>query len=127
MRRPGRVPTGRPCVAPFSLRGIQITKKNMCTIDRTIRVVLAVVVGILYMMGQISGTAAVILGLFAVIFLLTSAVGFSPLFVPLGISMVRENKRIVRTSYGIHSCYTKLYQPDTKTNTLIFFSASLHT
>ena len=61
-------------------------KKNMGTADRVLRTILAVVVAILYFAGQISGTAAVILGVLAVIFLLTSAVGFCPLYAPFGIS-----------------------------------------
>ncbi|PKN71006.1 MAG: DUF2892 domain-containing protein [Deltaproteobacteria bacterium HGW-Deltaproteobacteria-12] len=61
-------------------------KKNMGTIDRVIRVLLAVVVGILYLNGSISGTAAIILGILAVIFILTSAIGFCPLYLPFNIS-----------------------------------------
>ena len=67
-----------------------VVKNNMGTIDRSIRVALAVVVGILYLMGQIRGMAAIILGVLAVLFLLTSAVGFCPLYVPLGISTVKK-------------------------------------
>lgn len=67
-------------------------KKNMGTADRVIRVILAVVVGILYAAGQITGTAAVILGVLAVIFLLTGAVGFCPLYAPFGISTLKERK-----------------------------------
>jgi Na+(H+)/acetate symporter ActP len=63
-------------------------KKNMGTVDRIIRVLLAVVVLILYLTGAIDGVAAVILGIFAVIFLVTSAVGFCPLYVPLKISTI---------------------------------------
>jgi len=37
-------------------------KKNMGTIDRVLRVILAVVVGIFYFTGSISGTAAIVLG-----------------------------------------------------------------
>lgn len=61
-------------------------KKNMGCVDRVIRTVLAVVVAILFFTKQITGTAAVILGILAVIFLLTSAVGFCPLYVPFKIS-----------------------------------------
>ncbi len=61
-------------------------KKNMGTIDRTIRILLAIVVLVLYLLKLISGTAAIILGIFAVVFLLTSLVGFCPLYVPLKIS-----------------------------------------
>ncbi len=66
-------------------------KKNMGSADRLIRFLLAVVVAVLYFTRQISGTAAIILGVLAIIFLLTSAVGFCPLYVPLGIS-TREKK-----------------------------------
>lgn len=61
-------------------------KKNMGTIDRAIRTLLAIMVLVLYGLKLISGTAAIILGIFAVVFLLTSLVGFCPLYVPLKIS-----------------------------------------
>lgn len=61
-------------------------KKNMGSIDRGIRVVIAIAVGLLYVLGQISGTAAIILGLLAVIFVLTSLVGTCPLYLPFGLS-----------------------------------------
>jgi hypothetical protein len=63
-------------------------KKNMGTIDRVIRVILAIVVGILYLNGSISGTASIILGILAVIFILTAAIGFCPLYVPFNISTI---------------------------------------
>jgi hypothetical protein len=60
--------------------------KNMGTADRLIRTVLALIVLVLYFTGQISGLAAIILGIFAVIFLLTSLISFCPLYVPLKLS-----------------------------------------
>ena len=65
-------------------------KKNMGTVDRSIRVLLALVVAVLYFTNQISGTAAIILGLFAVIFLITSFMAFCPLYVPFKISTKKE-------------------------------------
>ncbi len=59
---------------------------NMGTIDRAIRVIVAIVIGVLYFTGQISGTAAIILGILAVVFLLTSLVGTCPLYLPFGLS-----------------------------------------
>lgn len=59
---------------------------NMGMADRGIRAILAVLVGVLYFTGQISGWAAIILGIFAVIFLATSCVGYCPLYTPLRIS-----------------------------------------
>jgi hypothetical protein len=61
-------------------------KANMGLVDRAIRVVLAVIVGVLYFTGQISGTLAIILGVLAIVFLLTSLISFCPLYLPLGIS-----------------------------------------
>lgn len=60
-------------------------QKNMGTIDRTIRVLVAVVVASLIIMGQVSGILAVVLGVFAGIFVLTSVIGFCPLYAPFGI------------------------------------------
>lgn len=61
-------------------------KSNMGSTDRIIRVVLAVVVAILYFTNLISGTAAIILGILAIVFLLTSVVGFCPLYAPFKFS-----------------------------------------
>jgi hypothetical protein len=79
----------------------------MGPIDRIIRVVLVVVVGILYRTVQISNIPAVILCLFAAIFLMTSEVESCYLYVPLGISTIRKKRRIV-ASYEIHCYYTSL-------------------
>jgi hypothetical protein len=67
-------------------------KKNMGTADRIIRFLLAVVVGILYFTHQITGTAAIILGIIAIVFLLTSLVGFCPLYVPLRLSTRKKSE-----------------------------------
>jgi hypothetical protein len=60
--------------------------KNMGVLDRTIRVLLALVVGILYFTGRISGTVALVLGIFAVVFVLTSAISLCPLYLPFKIN-----------------------------------------
>ena len=65
--------------------------KNMGALDRIIRTLLAFVVILLYLFGLISGITAIILGIFAVIFLLTSFVSFCPLYVPLKISTLRKS------------------------------------
>ena len=67
-------------------------KKNMGLVDRLLRVLVAIVVAVLYYTGQINGTVAIILGIFAVVFLLTSAVGFCPLYLPLKLSTRKEQK-----------------------------------
>lgn len=60
--------------------------KNMGSIDRGVRAILAIAVAALYMMGSISGTAAIILGILAAIFLVTSFIGFCPLYAPFKLS-----------------------------------------
>ncbi|MBW2623782.1 MAG: DUF2892 domain-containing protein [Deltaproteobacteria bacterium] len=67
-------------------------KKNMGLIDRVARTFLAILVLILYMTDVISGVAAIILGIFAVIFIITSTVSFCPLYVPLKISTRKKEK-----------------------------------
>ncbi|MBN1849717.1 MAG: DUF2892 domain-containing protein [Deltaproteobacteria bacterium] len=57
-------------------------KKNMGTIDRVIRVALALLTGVLYLAGAISGVAAIIFGIIAAIFFITGFVGFCPAYVP---------------------------------------------
>ncbi len=67
-------------------------KKNMGTIDRIIRTVLAVVIIVLFLTGQITGTAAIVLGIVAIVFLLTSLLGWCPIYILLGISTRKEGK-----------------------------------
>lgn len=61
-------------------------KKNMGLIDRIIRVLIAVAVAILYFTNVISGTLAIILLVFAGIFILTSLIGSCPLYMPFKFS-----------------------------------------
>lgn len=67
-------------------------KKNMGSIDRIIRVVVALSIGVLFLLGGISGLAAIILGIFAVVFLFTSAMGSCPLYGPLKINTMGKKK-----------------------------------
>ncbi len=64
--------------------------KNMGTADRAIRTLLAVVIVVLYLTKAISGTAALVLGAFAALFLLTSLVAWCPGYLPFGISTLRK-------------------------------------
>jgi hypothetical protein len=59
---------------------------NMGTVDRTVRVVIALVIGALYLTGRISGTLAIVLGVLAVVFVLTSAAARCPAYLPFGLS-----------------------------------------
>ncbi len=59
---------------------------NMGAADRAIRTVVAVGIGILYFTGVIGGTLAIVLAIVAVVFLLTSAAGSCPAYLPFGLS-----------------------------------------
>lgn len=61
-------------------------KANMGTLDKVIRISVAIILAALYFTGQISGTLAIILLGFAGIFIATSFMSFCPLYLPFGIS-----------------------------------------
>jgi hypothetical protein len=65
-------------------------EKNMGVIDRVIRVLLAVTIGVLYSLNIITGLAALILGAFAMIFIITSILGYCPLYAPFGFSTIKK-------------------------------------
>jgi hypothetical protein len=62
----------------------------MGTVDRVVRALIAVGIGVLYFTGTISGTVAIVLGALAVVNLVTSFVAFCPLYAPLGISTCKR-------------------------------------
>lgn len=61
-------------------------KANMGSTDKVIRILAAILIGVLYFTQQISGTVAIILLVLASIFILTSFMSFCPLYLPFGIS-----------------------------------------
>jgi hypothetical protein len=65
-------------------------KKNMGTMDRIIRILVAVVIAILYFTNVITGTLGIVLLVLAAVFVLTSLVGFCPLYLPLGIKTCKN-------------------------------------
>jgi hypothetical protein len=65
-------------------------KKNMGTADRIIRLLIAIIIAVLYYYKQITGLAAIILGIIAVVFLLTSIFARCPLYLPFGLSTRRK-------------------------------------
>jgi len=64
----------------------------MGTIDKVIRVLVAVVVGILYFTHTITGTLGIVLLVIAGIFVLTSLLSFCPLYLPFGISTRKKSE-----------------------------------
>jgi len=60
--------------------------KNMGTADRVVRTLLALSVAVLYFTGKISGTLAIVLGVFAIAFALSSLVEWCPSYLLFGLS-----------------------------------------
>lgn len=65
-------------------------KKNMGTLDKVIRIVLALVGGYLLISGLIQGALGIVVGILAAIFLITSIIGFCPLYTIFGISTAKK-------------------------------------
>jgi len=61
-------------------------KLNMGSLDRAIRVAIALIIAALYFTEQITGIVAIILGIVAIVFLLTSVIGWCPGYLPFRIS-----------------------------------------
>ncbi|NJN25950.1 MAG: DUF2892 domain-containing protein [Cyclobacteriaceae bacterium] len=60
-------------------------KKNMGTIDRVLRIVIALAIAALFFTGVITGLLGMVLLVLAGVFVLTSFVGMCPLYMPFGI------------------------------------------
>jgi len=67
-------------------------KKNMGSIDKAIRFIAAIVIAILYFTNVISGTTAIVLGIVALAFLLTSFMSFCPMYLPFNINTCKKKK-----------------------------------
>jgi small-conductance mechanosensitive channel len=61
-------------------------KKNMGSTDRISRIIFAIAIGVLYFTKAIEGTAALVLGVLAIIMVLTSFISFCPLYLSFGIN-----------------------------------------
>ena len=69
-------------------------KQNMGGVDKIIRLIVVAIIAVLYFTDQITGTAAIILGIIAVAFLVTSLIGWCPTYVPFGISTKKADKTL---------------------------------
>ena len=67
-------------------------KSNVSNLDRGIRFLFGIIVGLLYSFDVIDGTLAIVLGLIAVIFFATSIINFCPLYSVLGISSHKKKE-----------------------------------
>ena len=61
--------------------------------DRVVRVIIAAIIGILYFSGMLSGTLGIVLMVVAAVFVLTSLLGFCPLYAPFGLNTCAFKKQ----------------------------------
>lgn len=61
-----------------------IMKANMGSADRLVRILIAIVVGVLYYKGVLTGTLGAVLLILAGVFVLTSLFSFCPLYTLFG-------------------------------------------
>lgn len=61
-------------------------KKNMGTIDRVVRIVIALVFAALYFTGTVTGTLGIVLLVLGGVFVATSLISFCPLYTLFGLS-----------------------------------------
>ena len=60
--------------------------KNMGVADRVIRILIAIGIAALYFTHHLSGTLAVVLEVIAIVFVVTSFLGWCPGYLPFGLS-----------------------------------------
>lgn len=71
-------------------------KKNMGRLDQTLRIWIAVLIGVLYLTGVLSGTWAIVLVILAVVFAITGFLRFCPLYLPFRIKTIGKEEREAR-------------------------------
>jgi hypothetical protein len=67
-------------------------KKNVGTIDKVIRILIALVIIVLFFSHIISGTLAIILLILSGILIVTSFISLCPIYLMLGLSTEKKNK-----------------------------------
>lgn len=67
-------------------------KKNLGSIDKITRIVIAIAITALYITGQIPGTLGIILIALSAIFVITSLISTCPLHLPFGISTLKKTE-----------------------------------
>ncbi|MBD3670732.1 MAG: DUF2892 domain-containing protein [Gammaproteobacteria bacterium] len=64
--------------------------KNMGMTDRIIRLIIAAIIAVLYFTGVVTGPWAIVLGIIAIIFLVTSLFSWCPAYLPFGLSTRKQ-------------------------------------
>jgi ABC-type multidrug transport system permease subunit len=69
-------------------------KKNIGNVDKCIRIIVATIIVGLYFANVITGTLGIVLLVVAGILVITSMTGFCLLYVPFGISTLKEDSTV---------------------------------
>jgi amino acid transporter len=67
-------------------------KKNIGTIDRLLRLLVGVIIGILYVTNAISGALGIAALVLGIIFIATSVVSICPIYLVLGLNTCSKDK-----------------------------------
>ncbi len=67
-------------------------KKNLESSDAVIRIAIAILIAILYLSGTITGTIAIVALVLAGVLVVTSFIGFCPLYTPFGIDTSKKRR-----------------------------------
>ena len=67
-------------------------KQNMGGADKIVRILIALIIGVLYFKGIVTGTIGIVLMVLAVVFVVTSLVSFCPLYTLFGVSTCKTKK-----------------------------------
>jgi len=68
-------------------------KKNVNSIDKIVRVLLAVILGFLIFSNQVTGILAIVFAVLAVVLLVTSFLSFCPIYAMLNLSTLKKSEK----------------------------------
>ena len=68
-------------------------KKNVNSIDKVIRILLAIILGVLIFTSQVTGILAIVFGVLAVVLVLTSVLSFCPIYALLNLSTIKKSEK----------------------------------
>jgi len=78
---------------PQILKKVRYMKRNISALDKNIRLLIIVVIAILGLYNEFSVTVASVLGAISILLLVTIMIGFSPIYMLLGISTYKEKNK----------------------------------
>ena len=84
-------------------------KKNMGSVDKIIRLIVAALLAVLFFTGVIEGVLGVVLVVLAAVFVLTSLISFCPLYAPFGISTCKKEYNFPQSTLRCRPSHGKVF------------------